>query len=190
MSYFAVEQRCCYDRDHFHSVIDIRLLGYLALLFSMAVACPIVDAQQDKMPAAMEGSHSSSMANWEATAETVSLSLHQAVQLGLKQNPRLLASRLEALESKQSTKIARSAFLPKASMGFEEQANRLNLATIFGQDTRPYSVGPYSNVQLGSNFDVPIIAASAWRARSSTWIRLTKFMPSPRRRYFPARNEV
>jgi outer membrane protein len=165
MSYFAVEpQICCYDRDHLHSVIVIRLLGYLALLLSMAVPCPIVHAQQDKMPAATEGSHSTSMANRDATAETVSLSLHQAVQLGLKQNPRLLASRIEALESKQSTKIARSAFLPKASLGFEEQANRLNLATIFGQDTRPYSVGPYSNVQLGSNFDVPIIAASAWRS--------------------------
>src|SRR6202044_2866809 len=89
MSYFAVEpQICCYDRDHLHSVIVIRLLGYLALLLSMAVPCPIVHAQQDKMPAATEGSHSTSMANRDATAETVSLSLHQAVQLGLKQNPR------------------------------------------------------------------------------------------------------
>jgi outer membrane protein len=165
MSYFAVEpQRCCYALVHFHSVILIRLLGYLALLFGMAVACPVGHAQQDKMPTAKEGSDSTPVANGYVTAETVSLSLHQAVQLGLKQNPRLLASRIEALESKQSTKIARSAFLPKASLGFEEQANRLNLATIFGQDTRPYSVGPYSNVQLGSNFDVPIIAASAWRS--------------------------
>jgi outer membrane protein len=94
----------------------------------------------------------------------VMLSLHEAVRLALKQNPQLLAARVEALESKQTTRITRSAFLPKASLSLEEQANRLNLATLIGQEPPPYSIGPYSNVQLGSNFDVPIIAVSAWRS--------------------------
>jgi outer membrane protein len=89
--------------------------------------------------------------------------MHDAVQLALKQNPRVIAARLEALESVQETRIARSAFLPKASLGLEEQMNRLNLATLIGQEQRPYSIGPYSNVQLGSTFDVPLIAVSAWR---------------------------
>jgi outer membrane protein len=94
----------------------------------------------------------------------VQLSLHEAVRLALKQNPRLLAARLEALESKQTSRIVRSTFLPKASLSLEEQANRLNLATLIGQESAPYSIGPYGNVQLGSNFDVPIIAVSAWRS--------------------------
>ncbi len=94
--------------------------------------------------------------------DKVQLTMHEAVRLALKQNPRLLAARIEALESKQSTKIARSVFLPKATLGLEEQMQRLNLATIFGQDSAPYSIGPYSNVQIGATFDVPIIAVSAW----------------------------
>jgi outer membrane protein len=94
----------------------------------------------------------------------VQLSLHEAVRLALKQNPQLLAARLEALETKQTSRIARSAFLPKASLSLEEQAIRFNLATLIGQEPAPYSVGPYSNAQLGSNFDVPIIAVSAWRS--------------------------
>jgi outer membrane protein len=96
-------------------------------------------------------------------ARTIQLSMHDAVQLALKQNPRVIAARLEALESKQETRVARSAFLPKASLGLEAQMNRLNLATLIGQEQPPYSIGPYSNVQLGSTFDVPLIAVSAWK---------------------------
>jgi outer membrane protein len=94
--------------------------------------------------------------------DTVSLTMHEAVKIALKQNPRLLAARIEALEVKQSAKVARSVFLPKATLGLEEQMQRLNLATNFGQESAPYSVGPYSNVQIGATFDVPIIAVSAW----------------------------
>ena len=94
---------------------------------------------------------------------TVALTMHEAVKLALQQNPRLLAARLDALESKQTTKVARSAFLPKATLGLEEQMQRLNLATLIGQESPPYSVGPYSNLQLGANFDVPVVAVSAWR---------------------------
>jgi outer membrane protein len=96
-------------------------------------------------------------------ARTIKLSMHDAVRLALKQNPGVMAARLEALESKQQTRVARSAFLPKASLGLEEQMDRLNLATLIGQEQRPYSIGPYSNVQLGSTFDVPLIAVSAWK---------------------------
>jgi outer membrane protein len=95
--------------------------------------------------------------------KTTPLSLHDAVQLALKQNPRVIAARLEALESKQDARVARSAFLPKASLGLEEQMNRLNFATLIGQEQRPYSIGPFSNAQLGSTFDVPLIAVSAWK---------------------------
>lgn len=42
--------------------------------------------------------------------------------------------------------------------------NRLNLATLIGQEPRPYAIGPYSNVQMGSTFNVPVIAVSAWRS--------------------------
>jgi outer membrane protein len=126
----------------------------ICLSLSIVVLCQHALAQQ-----------SAPSANADKPAITVvPLSMHQAVQLALKQNPRMLASRLEALESRQTTKVVRSGFLPKASLQLEEQANRLNLATLIGQEAAPYSIGPYSNVQLGSTFDVPVIAVSAWRS--------------------------
>jgi outer membrane protein len=93
----------------------------------------------------------------------VPLTMHEAVRLALKHNPQVIASRLEALESKQQVNIARSGFLPKAGLQVEDQMNRLNLATLIGGNTYPYSIGPYSNVQLGSSFDVPLIAVTAWK---------------------------
>lgn len=96
--------------------------------------------------------------------ESLSLTMHEAVKLALNQNPRLLEARLGALESKQTANVARAAFLPKAGLGLEEQADRFNLATIFGQEQPPYSLGPYSNVQFSANFDIPSIAVSAWRS--------------------------
>ena len=100
----------------------------------------------------------------ETDPNAVSLTIREAVKLALKQNPRLLAARLEALESLQTANVSRSEFLPKATLVLEDQMNRLNLATLIGQQHYPYSVGPFSNLQLGSNFDVPIIAVSAWRS--------------------------
>lgn len=104
-----------------------------------------------------------SVADDGSPVSNLPLSMHEAVRLALRQNPRVLASRLEALESKQQVKIARSTFLPKAGLQLEEQMTRLNLGTLIGQEAAPYSVGPYSNLQLGSSFDVPVIAASAWK---------------------------
>jgi outer membrane protein len=119
---------------------------------------PAASAIQDPQSSSNQGSPES------ADGESLSLTMHEAVKLALRQNPRLLESRLQALESKQTANVARAALLPKAALGVEEQAERLNLATAFGQEAPPYSVGPYSNVQLGATFDVPVVAVSAWRS--------------------------
>jgi len=114
-------------------------------------------------PTARAQTTDAAVASGGSSVSNVPLSMHEAVRLALKQNPRVLASRLEALESKQQVRIARSTFLPKVGLQLEEQMNRLNLATLIGQETAPYSIGPYSNVQLGSSFDVPVVAVSAWK---------------------------
>jgi outer membrane protein TolC len=110
------------------------------------------------------GEHSAASNAPETDPNAISLTMREAVKLALKENPRLLAARLDALESRQTAKISRSEFLPKATLVLEEQRNRLNLATLIGQENSPYSVGPYSNLQLGSSFDVPVITISAWRS--------------------------
>jgi outer membrane protein len=145
--------------------------GFLVSLgFALSCVSPgIVHAQISQREGIGEGFAASqeTVTGTSATLpmiSSVSLSLHEAVKLALKQNPHLLAARLEALESKQTTKIIRSVFLPKASLSLVEQSIRFNAATLIGQEAPPYSIGPYSNVQLGSNFDVPLVAVAAWRS--------------------------
>ena len=165
MSHFAVGlQQWCFDRDQQSAGIAAPLWSCLRLVLAMIMLCHQVHAQQDHPAAGYNPVTSTKITTDSAGSDDLTLSMHQAVQLGLKQNPRLLASRLEALQSKQTTKVARSVFLPKGSLMVEEQANRLNLATLIGQEPAPYSVGPYSNLQAGAAFDVPVIAVSAWRS--------------------------
>ena len=47
---------------------------------------------------------------------TVSLAMHEAVKLALKQNPRPLAGRLEALESKADNKSGKVCFPAKGGV--------------------------------------------------------------------------
>ena len=135
-------------------------------LLVLAASAQTIQEQQTSRPGSKspEPLPSAVLPDNASDPNIVSLTMHEAVHLALKQNPRLIAARLEALESKQTTKVARSAFLPKATVGLEEQMLRLNLATLIGQESPPYSVGPYSNLQFSANFDVPIVAVSAWRA--------------------------
>jgi outer membrane protein len=143
----------------------------LLLLFAMplpaikAYGQRIEEAQTSRSTSAVSGQTGlGGQPDGSSDPNAISLTMHEAVRLALKQNPRLLAARLEALESKQTTKVVRSTFLPKATLELEEQMQRLNLATLIGQESYPYSVGPYSNAQLGANFDVPVVAVSAWRS--------------------------
>jgi outer membrane protein len=141
----------------------------LATILSFASVCrPYTNqaaaAQENGSSGQQESTKNDASTGTETDPNTVSLTIREAVKLALKQNPRVLAARLEALESHQTANVSRSAFLPKATLVLEEQMNRLNLATLIGQEQPPYSVGPYSNVQLGAGFDVPIIAVSAWQS--------------------------
>jgi outer membrane protein len=145
------------------------LQAVASLLALAAYAQAVHEQQQSPSSAALAGPGSARDPASDPNA--LSLTMRDAVKLALKQNPGLLAARLEALESAQTAKIARAAFLPKATAGLEEQMQRLNLATLIGQESAPYSVGAYSNVQLDANFDIPLIAVSAWRTYESERLR-------------------
>src|SRR5580700_9407388 len=109
MPHFAVgRQQWRFDRDHLHSGIAASVAGSLGLFLAMTALCPQVHAQQNHPVVGNSSTTSSTIATGSAGSDALPLSMHQAVQLGLKQNPRLLASRLEALQSKQTTKVARS----------------------------------------------------------------------------------
>jgi len=74
--------------------------------------------------------------------QTIPLTLKQAVQLALKQNPQVVASRLLSLESGRESQISLSALLPQASLtsiGVVRQYNRASVE----RTSRRTTGGPY-----------------------------------------------
>jgi outer membrane protein TolC len=96
------------------------------------------------------------------------LTLGQAVNLGLKQNPTQQIAVINGLESVQDKNIARSEFLPQANLGVGDSANRVNLYAQFGgtlppQFPFPQHIGPYQIFSAGPTFGSSIIDLSLWK---------------------------
>ena len=100
-----------------------------------------------------------------AAPATLKLTLHDAVQLALKQNPQVQIANLNIAESQENQTIARSALLPQASLGVSDALRRGNLETAFGQRIPgfPGHLGPFYIVQAGPNFSAPLLDLTAWR---------------------------
>jgi outer membrane protein len=102
----------------------------------------------------------------KTTADTVRLSLEQAVGLALKQNPTQQIAKLNAAESVQDKNISRAELLPQADFRVADSANRINIQAQFG-GTRipglPQHVGPYQLFSAGPSFSTPILDLSLWK---------------------------
>jgi outer membrane protein len=95
-----------------------------------------------------------------SAAQTVPLSLKDAVLLALKQNPQVVTARLLSLESDRARQIARSALLPQASLTAAGAEVKYNAATIERTPER-VTIGPFQFIQAGpafsqSLFDLPL----------------------------------
>jgi len=93
-------------------------------------------------------------------AQSIRLSLKDAVQLALKQNPRVMASRLLSLESDRERQISRSALLPQANLTATGLLGQYNKASIQRTSERT-TAGPYQMIQAGpaysqALFDLPL----------------------------------
>ena len=86
--------------------------------------------------------------NPAAPAQSVALTLKEAVQLALKQNPQVVALRLLSLESDRQRQISRSALLPQASLTSTGLLGEYNIASIERTNTRTAS-GIYQYIQAG-----------------------------------------
>ncbi len=100
-----------------------------------------------------------------ASPPALRLTLRDAVQLALKQNPQVQIANLNIAESQENQTIARSALLPQASLGISDTLRRSNLETAFGQrfPGLPGHLGPFYIVQAGPSFSAPILDLTAWR---------------------------
>jgi outer membrane protein TolC len=90
------------------------------------------------------------------------ITLADALAIAKKQNVEVMVARLQALESKQATRIARSALLPQANLGLQTLVTRFDLQSISGGD-RVTALGPYQVIQGGPGFSQVLFDMGAVR---------------------------
>jgi outer membrane protein len=93
------------------------------------------------------------------------LTLRDAVQLALKQNPLVVLANLGVAQSEQDRDLARSALLPQVSARGSETVNRLNLEAAIGLQFPGFAqhVGPFRYEQIGVGFNAVILDLTLWR---------------------------
>jgi outer membrane protein TolC len=102
------------------------------------------------------------------------LTLRDAVQMALKQNPQVQVANLNIAESQENQTIARASLLPQANAEASESVHRQNIEALFGSKLPGFSehIGPFWAFQTGLNASVPLFDLTAWRrwqaAREST----------------------
>src|SRR5580704_10671130 len=95
-------------------------------------------------------------------SQTISLTLKDAVQLALKQNPRVVAQRLLSLESDRERQIARSALLPQASLTSSALLGQYNLASV-ERTTHRTTAGPYQSIEAGPAYSQSLLNLPLFR---------------------------
>jgi outer membrane protein len=86
----------------------------------------------------------------------VRLSLKEAVQLAMKQNPQRLIARIVAQQADRTRQIDLSALLPQAGLHADGTLNQYNLATI-EKLPRSLDAGPFQTIETGPNFSQTIL---------------------------------
>src|SRR6202012_5471129 len=103
-------------------------------------------------------SSSSSSSNWNSsTVDTpLQLTLKQAVQLGLKQNPQRVISQILVSESTRNMQISRSALLPQAAITGRAALSQYNLQSV---EAGPRAgAGPYQFMEAGPSFSQTVLS--------------------------------
>ncbi len=100
-----------------------------------------------------------------ASPDTIRLTLRDAVQMALKQNPQAQVAVLNTAQAEQDKNIARSALLPQVGGDAHWQYQRLNTAALIGgvSPNFPAVIGPFQLVQGGPVFNAQIFDLTLWR---------------------------
>jgi outer membrane protein TolC len=93
------------------------------------------------------------------------LTLKEAVQLALKQNPQVQIANLNLAQSVQDRNMARAGLLPQADLETLDRAMRYNIYALFGSKFPgiPEHGGPFQFFQGGPNFSMPVFDLTLWR---------------------------
>jgi len=97
--------------------------------------------------------------------KVLKLTLQEAVQLALKQNPQVQIANLNLAQSVQDQNMARAGLLPQADFQTVDRAVRYNIYALFGSKFPgiPQHGGPFQFFQAGPNFSMPIFDLTLWR---------------------------
>jgi hypothetical protein len=100
----------------------------------------------------------------ESPTQVTRLTLRDAVQMALKQNPQVQVAALTLAQSQQTQAIARATMLPQINTQATERRQRLNAEALFGQRFPgiPQHIGPFQNFQAGGYFSLPL-DLTLWR---------------------------
>lgn len=100
-----------------------------------------------------------------ASPEPLRLTLRQAVDMALRQNPQVQIANLNTAVSQENQTIARSALLPQVNATTSEAVQRVNLEAFLGMRVAgfPGHSGPFWLFQGGSTGSVPLFDLVAWR---------------------------
>jgi outer membrane protein len=133
------------------------IIFYIAF-FSLALTPAVARTQS---------SGNSSMLPGTAPTSVLRLTLSQAVNLALKQNPTAQIAVLTAAQSAQDKNMALAALLPQFNARISDQAQKINLLAQFGGRTPfpgfPKSLGPYQIFSAGPSVTAPVFDLTLWR---------------------------
>lgn len=92
------------------------------------------------------------------------LSLRDAVQMALRQNPQVQIANLNTAVAQENRIVARSALLPQANLSVSEAVMRENLEAFLGMRVPgfPEHSGPFWLFQGGGNGSAPLLDLVAW----------------------------
>ena len=91
-----------------------------------------------------------------ASRGPLQLTLKQAVEMALKQNPQRVIAQLLVSESDRNSQIARSALLPQAGVAASGSVNQYNFQSIERSKPRT-DAGPFQVVEAGPTFSQTIL---------------------------------
>jgi outer membrane protein len=99
-----------------------------------------------------------------AAPQPLRLTLRDAVEMALKQNPQVQIANLTTAVTQENQIVARSALLPQANFAVSEAVQRENLEAFLGTKVAgfPEHSGPFWLFQGGSNGSVPLFDLAAW----------------------------
>ncbi len=133
----------------------------IASVLTQCVCAAAARAQQ--APAATPNPPSTPYAQPTSSSAALQLTLKQAVELALKQNPQRVIAKILLSESERNSQIARAPLLPQAGFGGVAALNQYNLQIVESQP-RPLDAGPYQYIDVGPGYSQTLLNLPQIRA--------------------------